>query len=94
MDKKQQAARIERIVNTVAERAAAVPAGARLAYVQEEVAKVREAFRQTYEADASGTADAMAFVDSMAGWIRSRIHALEARSSRVELIREQAEPGS
>jgi hypothetical protein len=48
MDKKQQAARIQRIVNTIAERATAVPDGARPVYIQEEVAKVRDAFRRTY----------------------------------------------
>jgi hypothetical protein len=38
---------------------------------------VREAFRQTYGADARLAAYAMEFVDAMVGWIEARIHALE-----------------
>jgi hypothetical protein len=91
MDKKQQAARIERIVDNIAERATAVPGTERSVYIQEEVSKVREAFRQTYEADARLAAYAMEFVDSMTGWINARVHALETERTRVELIREQAE---
>ena len=91
MDKTQRATRIQRIVNTIAERATAVPEGARPAYIQEEVAKVREAFRRTYEADESSAAYAMEFVDRMSGWIKARVHALETEHSRVELIRYQAE---
>jgi hypothetical protein len=77
MDREQQAARIERIVNTIAERATAVPAAERSAYIQEEVAKVREAFRQTYEADPRLRACAMELVDSMPASIEARTHALE-----------------
>jgi hypothetical protein len=91
MDRKEQAARIQRIVNTIAERTTAVPAAERSAYIQEEVAKVREAFRRTYEADARLATYAMEFVDSMTGWINAGVHALETERTRVELIREQAE---
>jgi hypothetical protein len=91
MDKREQAARIQRIVNTIAERATAVPADARPAYIQEEVVKVREAFRRTYEADARLAAYAMEFVDSMDQCIKARVQALETECTRVELIREQAE---
>ena len=91
MDKKQQAARIQRIVNTIAERATAVPDGARPAYIQEEVAKVRDAFRRTYEADGSSAAYAMEFVDTIERWIKARVHALETERSRVELVRDRAE---
>ena len=64
----------------MAERSIAVPQEDRPAYIQEEVAKVREAFRQTYEADVRPAAYAMEFVDAMAGWIEARIHALEAEA--------------
>ena len=91
MDKKQQATRIQRIVNTIAERATAVPDGARPAYIQKEVAKVREAFRWTYEADEGSAAYAMQFVDTMDRWIKARVHAIETARSKVELIRDRAE---
>jgi hypothetical protein len=94
MDKQQHAARIQRIVNTIAERATAVPDGARPAYIQEEVAKVRDAFRRTYEADESSAAYAMEFVDTMARWIKARVHALETERRRVELVRDRAEVDS
>ncbi len=91
MDKKQQAARIQRIVNTIAERVTAVPEGSRPAYIQEEVARVRDAFRRTYEADASSAAYAMQFVDTMDRYIKARVRELETERSRVELVRDRAE---
>ncbi len=81
MDREQQAARIERIVNTIAERFLGMPPEIRTAFIQEEVAKVREAFRQTYEADPRLRACAMELVDAMTGSIEARIHALEAEAS-------------
>ena len=57
-----------------------MPPEVRRAYIQEEVAKVRAAFRQTYEADTRLAAYAMEFVDRMAGWIEARIHALETEA--------------
>jgi hypothetical protein len=51
MDREQQAVLIQKIVNTIAARALAVSSDARPVYIREEVAKVREAFRQTYEAN-------------------------------------------
>jgi hypothetical protein len=87
MNREQQAARIQKIVNTIAERAVTVPPEIRPAYIREEVAKVREAFRQTYGADARLAGYAMEFVDAMAGWIEARVHALEteAGEGRPEL---------
>ena len=81
MDRKQQAVRIQRIVNTIAERAIIVPPEARSAYIREEVARVREAFHQTYEADARLAAYAMEFVGCMAGWIEAHVHTLETGAS-------------
>jgi hypothetical protein len=43
---------------------------------------VREAFRQTYEADARLAAYAMEFVDSMAGWINARVEAIQTGGVR------------
>jgi hypothetical protein len=91
MDKQQQAAPVQRIVNTIAERAAAVPDGARPACIREKVARVRDAFRRTYASDEISAAYAMAFVDRMSGWIRARVHALPTERSRGELILEQVE---
>jgi hypothetical protein len=91
MDRQQQAARIQKIVNTIAERALALSPDARPAYIREEVAKVREAFRQTYEADARLEAYAMDLVDSMAGWIEARVQALET-SGKAETGESRAEP--
>jgi hypothetical protein len=95
MDRQQLAARIQRIVNTIAERVIVVPPEARPAYIQEEVAKVREAFRQTYEADERLAAYAMDLVDSMAGRIEARVHALETEASGKAATGEgRAEPKS
>jgi hypothetical protein len=83
MNREQQAARIEKIVTTIAERAVSVPPNHRSAYIQDEVEKVRQAFLQTYEADEGLRACAMAFVDKMSGWIEARVHTLEAEAEAV-----------
>jgi hypothetical protein len=83
MNREQQAARIEKIVTTIAERAVSVPPDHRSAYIQDEVEKVRQAFLQTYEADEGLRACAMAFVDKMSGWIEARVHTLEAEAEAV-----------
>jgi hypothetical protein len=83
MNREQQAARIEKIVTTIAERAVTVPPDHRSAYIQDEVEKVRQAFLQTYEADEGLRACAMAFVDKMSGWIEARVHTLEAEAEAV-----------
>jgi hypothetical protein len=44
MNREQQAARIEKIVTTIAERAVTVPPDHRSAYIRDEVEKVRQAF--------------------------------------------------
>lgn len=95
MNREQQAARIEKIVTTIAERSLGVPPEIRAAFIQEEVAKVREAFRQTYEADEGLRACAMEFVDKMSGWIKTRVHALETEASgKAEAGEGRAEPKS
>jgi hypothetical protein len=81
MDRGQQAVRILRIVNTIAEQSLGMPPEIRMAFIQVEVAKVREAFRQTYEADPRLRACAMELVDSMPESIEARIHALETEAS-------------
>ncbi|WP_262272145.1 hypothetical protein [Microvirga yunnanensis] len=81
MNREQQAARIEKIVATIAERAVSVPSGHRSAYIEDEVEKVRQAFLQTYEADEGLRGYAMEFVDKMSGWIEARVHALETGAS-------------
>jgi hypothetical protein len=83
MGRSQQAARIQMIVNTIAERSLAVPSKARPAYVHDEVAKVREAFRQTYATDPRLTAYAMGFVDRMEAWIQARVRALETSGDKA-----------
>jgi hypothetical protein len=93
MNREQQAARIEKIVTTIAERAVTVPPDHRPAYIQDEVEKVRQAFLQTYEADEGLRACAMEFVDKMSGWIEARVHALETEAvGKAETGESRAEP--
>ena len=47
---------------------------------------VTRPFRQTYEADERLAAYAMELVDSMAGWIDARVHAVETEAvGKVEV---------
>ena len=93
MNREQQAARIEKIVTSIAERAVTVPPDHRSAYVQDEVEKVRQAFLQTYEADEGLRACAMEFVASMTGRIEARVHALETEAvGKTEAGESRAEP--
>ena len=85
MSRRQQAARIQMIVNTIAERSLAVAPEVRPAYIHDEVAQVREAFRQTYATDPRLTAYAMGFVDRMERWIQARVRALETSGDTAEL---------
>ncbi|MPR12365.1 hypothetical protein [Microvirga tunisiensis] len=95
MNREQQAARIEKIVTTIAERAVSVPPDHRSAYIQDEVEKVRQAFLQTYEADEGLRACAMAFVDKMSGWIEARVHTLETEAvGKTEADEGRTEPHS
>jgi len=95
MNREQKAARIEKIVTTIAERAISVPPDYRSAYIQDEVEKVRQAFLQTYEADEGLRACAMEFVDKMNGWIEARVHALETEAvGKAEAGESRAEPKS
>ncbi|WP_262265828.1 hypothetical protein [Microvirga yunnanensis] len=81
MNREQQAARIEKIVTTIAERAVSLPPGQRSAFILDEVEKVRQAFPQTYEADEGLRGYAMEFVDKMSAWVEARVHALETGAS-------------
>ena len=93
MNREQQAARIEKIVTTIAERAVTVPPDHRSAYILDEVEKVRQAFLKTYEADEGLRACAMEFVDKMNGWIEARVHALETEAvGKAETGESRAEP--
>ncbi len=78
MDRQQQTARVQRIADAIALRTIELPLDERTTYIRNEVAKVRDAFRQTYTADARLTTCAMEVVDSMTGWIEARVHALES----------------
>jgi hypothetical protein len=77
MDKQQQAERIQKIADTIAVKAIELPLEARPAFIEGEVARVREAFRQTYEADPRLAACAMELVDQMDEWVRKRVQILE-----------------
>jgi hypothetical protein len=95
MNREQQAARIEKIVTTIAERAVTVPPAHRSAYIEDEVEKVRQAFLQTYEADEGLRACAMEFIDKMSGWIEARVHALETETvGKTEADEGRTEPHS
>jgi hypothetical protein len=89
MDREQRAARIQRIVNTIAERSLAMPREIQTTFIQEEVAKVRKGFRQTYEADPRLRACAMELVDVMPASVKARIHVLETEA----LLKTKADEG-
>jgi hypothetical protein len=42
---------------------------------------VQDAFRRTYEDDERSATYAMEFADRMAGWIETRVHALETEAA-------------
>ena len=95
MNREQQAARIEKIVATIAERAVSVPPDRHSDYIKDEVEKVRQAFLTTYEADEGLRAHAMGFVDKMSEWIEARVQALEAEASgKTEASEGREEPKS
>jgi hypothetical protein len=83
MDKQQQTERIQKIVDTIALKATELPIEVRPAYIEDEVARVREAFRQTYEADPRLAACAMELVDQMDEWIRARVQILEVGDGKT-----------
>jgi hypothetical protein len=83
MDKQQQTERIQKVVDTIALRAIELPLEARPAFIEGEVARVREAFRQTYEADPRLAACAMELVDQMGEWIRERVQILEGGDGKT-----------
>jgi hypothetical protein len=83
MDKQQQAERIQKIVDTIALKAIEFPLEARPALIEGEIARVREAFRQTYEADPRLAACAMELVDQMDEWIRERVQILEVGDGKT-----------
>ena len=76
MNREQQAARVQRLVETIAQRAIERPRDARPAYIRDAIGKVREDFRTTYAADERLTTSAMELVDAMEGWITARVHTL------------------
>jgi hypothetical protein len=76
MDREQQAARVQRLVDTIAQRTTELLPDERPAYIRDAIAKVREDFRQTYAADERLTASAMELVDAMEEWITARAHTL------------------
>ena len=90
MNREQQAARIEKIVTTIAERAVSVPPDQRSAFIKDEVEKVRQAFLQTYEADEGLRGYAMEFVDKMSGWIEAQVHERYAEGRVVARVDEVA----
>jgi hypothetical protein len=83
MDKQQQTERIQKVVDTIALRAIELPLEARPAFIEGEVARVREAFRQTYEADPRLAACAMELVDQMDEGIRERVQILEGGDGKT-----------
>jgi hypothetical protein len=95
MNREQQAARIEKIVTTIAERAVTVPPDHRSAYIRDEVEKVRQAFLQTYEAEEGLRGYAMEFVDKLSEWIETQGHALETEAvGKTEADEGRTEPHS
>jgi len=88
MDRKQQAARIQRIVDVIAQKAIAMPPDARLAFIKGEIAKVREDFRRTYETDPRLFISAMDLINSMYGQVKTRLEFLEMGSGKTGALDE------
>jgi hypothetical protein len=86
MDKQQQAERIQKIVDTIALNAIELPPDDRPAFIEGEIARVREAFRRTYEADPRLATYAMELVDQMDQWTREQIQALEAGGGKTGTV--------
>jgi len=77
VDRKQQAARIQKIMDLIAQRAIELPPDARPAFIKTEVTGIRSDFQRTYEADPRLAVSAMALVDGMYGEIKMRVRRLE-----------------
>jgi hypothetical protein len=81
MDKEVE--HIQTIVDIIALKAIALPLGARPAFIEGEIAKVRDTFRQTYKTDPKLAADAMKLVDQIDQWTRKRVQILEIGGGRT-----------
>lgn len=82
MDRKQQAERIQRIMDSIAQRAVRLPADTRLSFIKDEVARVRGDFQRTYKTDARLAGSAMTFEDGMYGQIKMLVKNLETEAIR------------
>jgi hypothetical protein len=83
MERKQQAERVQRLIDAIARKAMVLPPDARLAYIKQEVAKVRADFRRTYEADPRLAASAMLLVDPMYSAVKARVSFLERNAGNA-----------
>jgi len=75
-------------VDTNARRSVALLLDARPTYIKDEIAKVREAFRQTDAADERLTASVMELVDAMEWQVEARAHSLGANHGEAEDVSE------
>ncbi len=78
MNRDQQAERVRKVIDSIVERALAVPAEARLAFIKTEIVKVRGDFLQTYEADPRLAASAMELVDGIYSQVKARLKFVES----------------
>ena len=80
MDREQQAERVRKVIDSIAERAFALPPEARPAFIKAEIVKVRGDFLRTYEADPRLAASAMELVDGIYSQVKARLKFFEVRS--------------
>jgi hypothetical protein len=79
MGREQQAERVRTVIDSIAERALALPPEARLAFIKTEIVKVRGDFLQTYEADPRLAASAMELVDGIYSQVKARLKFIKAK---------------
>jgi hypothetical protein len=79
MDREQQAERIRKVIDSIAEGALALPPEARLTFIKSEIVKVQGDFLRTYEADPRLAALAGEFVDGIDSQVKARLTFFETK---------------
>ena len=77
MDRQQEIERIRDVIDSIAERALALPPEARLAFIKTEIVKVRGDFLRTYEAEPRLAASTMELVDGIYSQVKARLKSFE-----------------
>jgi hypothetical protein len=77
VERKQETAQIQKVIDLIAERAIELPPDARPAFIKREITGIRGDFQRTYEADPRLAVSAITLVDGMYGQIKMRVRGLE-----------------